>query len=107
MMRVIAVSTLREFWARYRDAEKPLRAWKAEADDARWDNPSDLKRQYGSASILNNGRVVFNIGGNKYRLIAAISYPLQIVFVKFIGTHAEYDKVDAETIEYTKKFGKG
>lgn len=98
-MRVIAVSTLRAFWARYPDTENPLRAWYAEATKATWTQPSDIKAQFRSASVLKNRRVVFNIKGNDYRLIVAISYKLEIVYVKFIGTHEEYDEVDAETIE--------
>jgi mRNA interferase HigB len=98
-MRVIAVSTLRAFWARYPDAEQPLKAWYEEATSARWTQPADIKAQYRSASVLKNRRVVFNIKGNDYRLIAAIAYKLQIVYVKFVGTHKEYDAVDAETIE--------
>ncbi|WP_288093862.1 type II toxin-antitoxin system HigB family toxin [Thiomonas sp.] len=98
-MRVIAVSTLRAFWARYPDAEQPLKAWYEEATSARWTQPADIKAQYRSAGVLKNRRVVFNIKGNDYRLIVAIAYKLQIVYVKFVGTHKEYDAVDAETIE--------
>ena len=98
-MRVIAVSTLRAFWERYPDAEQPLKAWYEEAASANWSQPADIKAQYRSASVLKNRRVVFNIKGNDYRLIVAIAYKLQIVYVKFVGTHKEYDAVDAETIE--------
>ncbi|MFM8865401.1 MAG: type II toxin-antitoxin system HigB family toxin [Limnohabitans sp.] len=98
-MRVIAVSTLRSFWARHPDAEQALKAWYEEASNARWTQPAEIKAQYRSASVLKNRRVVFNIKGNDYRLIVAIAYKLQIVFVKFVGTHQEYDSVDAETIE--------
>ena len=98
-MRVIAVSTLRAFWERYLDAEQPLKAWYEEATSASWNQPADIKAQYRSASVLKNRRVVFNIKGNDYRLIVAIAYKLQIVYVKFVGTHKEYDAVDAETIE--------
>ena len=98
-MRVIAVSTLRAFWQRHPDAEQPLRAWFEEAANASWTQPSDIKALYRSASILKNRRVVFNIKGNDYRLIVAIAYKLQIVYVKFIGTHKEYDAVDAETVD--------
>jgi mRNA interferase HigB len=98
-MRVIAVSTLRAFWARQPDAEQPLKAWYEEATSARWTQPADIKAQYRSASVLKNRRVAFSIKGNDYRLIVAIAYQLQIVFVKFVGTHKEYDAVDAETIE--------
>lgn len=99
-MRVIAVSTLRAFWALHPDAEQPLRAWHEEVANAAWTQPADIKQHYRSASILKNRRVVFNIKGNEYRLIAAVAYRLQIVYVKFIGTHAQYDAVDAETVEF-------
>ena len=98
-MRVIAVSTLRAFWERYPDAEQPLKAWYEEATSANWSQPADIKAQYRSASVLKNRRVVFNIKGNDYRLIVAGAYKLQIVYVKFVGTHKEYDAVDAETVE--------
>lgn len=98
-MRVIAVSTLRAFWARYPDAEQPLKAWYEEVTRATWTQPADIKAQYRSASVLKNRRVVFNIKGNDYRLIVAVAYKLQIVYVKFVGSHKEYDAVDAETVE--------
>ena len=98
-MRVIAVSTLRVFWERHPDAEQPLKAWYEEATSAVWTQPAEIKAQYRSASVLKNRRVVFNIKGNHYRLLVAIAYKLQIVYVKFVGTHQEYDAVDAETVE--------
>lgn len=98
-MRVIAVSTLWAFWERFPDAEQPLKAWCEEAKCAAWIQPADIKAQYRSASVLKNRRVVFNVKGNDYRLIVAVAYKLQIVYVKFVGTHKEYDAVDAETIE--------
>ena len=98
-MQVIAVSTLRAFWERHPDAEQPLKAWYKEATLASWTQPADIKAQYRSASVLKNRRMVFNIKGNDYRLIVAIAYKLQIVYVKFIGTHEEYDAIDAETVE--------
>jgi mRNA interferase HigB len=100
-MRVIAVSTLRAFWTRHPDAEQPLKAWYEEASNASWSQPSDIKAQFRSASILKNRRVVFNIRGNDYRLVVAIAYKLQIVYVKFVGTHRAYDAVDAQTVEPT------
>ncbi len=100
-MRVIAVSTLRAFWERCPDAEQSLKAWYEEATGANWAQPADIKAHYGSASVLKNRRVVFNIKGNDYRLIVAVAYKLQIVYVKFVGTHKEYDAVDAETVEIT------
>ena len=100
-MRVIAVAALRAFWGRptHRDVEEPLRAWYDEATKADWKQPADIKAQYRSASALKNRRVVFNIKGNDYRLVVAISYKLQIVYVKFIGTHKQYDVIDAQTVE--------
>lgn len=98
-MRVVAVATLRAFWLQHPDAEQPLKAWFEEASKASWTQPSDIKAQYRSASILKNRRVVFNIRGNGYRLVVAIAYRLQIVHAKFIGTYQQYDAVDAHTIE--------
>jgi mRNA interferase HigB len=98
-MRVIAISTLRQFWETHPAAEQPIKAWVDEANQANWAQPADIKTQYRSASVLKNRRVVFNIKGNDYRLIVAIAYRLGIVYVKFIGTHAEYDKINAETVE--------
>ena len=98
--RVISVRTLKEYWEKpdYSDAEQPLRAWYAEAKDARWSNPNDIKGQFHSASIIGKNRVVFNIKGNKYRLIVAIKYDFQIVYIRFVGTHKEYDAIDARSI---------
>jgi len=97
-MRVIAKRALREFWERYPDSEQQLKAWHAEAEDAIWRTPADVKGKYGTASILRDRRVVFNICGNKYRLIVKINYDFQIVYVRFVGTHTDYDLIDAETI---------
>ncbi len=99
-MRVIAKRTLRNFWERHPDAEGPLAAWYAEAKAATWASPHDVKRRYPSASILPESRIVFNIGGNKYRLVVKARYDLDpgILFVRFVGTHAEYDDVDAATV---------
>lgn len=98
-MKVIAVATLRRFWASHPDAEQPLRAWHDEAARADWKQPAHSKAQYRSASILKSRRVVFNIRGNDYRLIVAVAYKIGVVYVKFIGTHAQYDEIDAETVE--------
>ena len=99
-MRIIAVSTLRNFWNRpgRRDAEQPLRAWVHVVKSADWSKPPDVKRTFGSADILRNGRAIFDIGGNKYRLVAAIHYRGKRVYVRFIGTHREYDEIDTETV---------
>ena len=98
-MRIIAVSTLREFWKQHPDALEPLSAWVAVVSRAHWSQPADIKAQYQNASILKNRRAVFNIKGNNYRLIVAVAYQLGIVYVKFVGTHKQYDAVDAETVE--------
>ncbi|MEM8642262.1 MAG: type II toxin-antitoxin system HigB family toxin [Cyanobacteria bacterium P01_G01_bin.54] len=95
-MRIIARSTLREFWERHADAEQPLRF--QDVRRAAWQGPADIKAIYANASILPNNRVVFNIKGNDYRLIAHVRYDIQIVFIRFIGTHGEYDKVNAATV---------
>jgi mRNA interferase HigB len=99
-MRIIAKRTLREFWEHpaHRDAEIPLKAWYSEVRQAAWRTPADVKAHYGSASILPNDRVAFNIGGNKYRLIVMIRYDTQMVFIRFVGTHAAYNRIQAETI---------
>ncbi|MFY0608113.1 MAG: type II toxin-antitoxin system HigB family toxin [Cyclobacteriaceae bacterium] len=97
-MRVVAKKILREFWEKHADSEDQLKTWYKEASKASWDNPSDIKEGYAKASILKGGRVVFNICGNKYRLIVDINYLRQWVFVRFIGTHSEYDNINADTI---------
>jgi mRNA interferase HigB len=99
-MRVIAKRTLREFWqiGGHRDSKAALEAWHSETRRANWLTPQEVKSQYRIASILKNGRVVFNIAGNKYRLVVSIDYHRQVVFVKFIGTHKQYDQIDAERI---------
>lgn len=98
-MKIISVKVLKDFWAANPDAEQPLRAWYDEASKAEWKNPADIKAQYRNASILKNRRVVFNIKGNDYRLIVAIAYRRGWMFIKFVGTHKDYDKIDAETVE--------
>lgn len=97
-MRIIALSTLREFWEKHPDAERPLKAWQAVTSHAQWKNPGDVKKDYLSASILENNRVVFNIKGNTYRLIVAFHYDKGRGFIRFVGTHADYDRIDARTI---------
>ena len=99
-MRVIARKTLMKFWTRpgCGDAEQPLRAWFHEAKKADWSSPAEIKAIYCNASIIGNNRVVFNIGGKKYRLVVAIQYPARIVFIRFIGSHAEYDRINAEEV---------
>lgn len=99
-MRIISRKALREFWTRpgRRDAEQPLKAWLDEAKKAKWKRPQDIKVLYRHASFLPNHRVVFNIAGNKYRLVTALHYDTGIVYVRFIGTHPEYDRVDAAEV---------
>jgi mRNA interferase HigB len=97
-MRIIARSTLRTFWEKHPDAEQPLRAWFAEASAAIWKSPEDVKSIYRNASIVANNRVIFNIKGNNYRLIVHIRYEIGIIFIRFVGTHQEYDKIDAVNI---------
>ena len=97
-MRVIARKTLKKYGEDVPDAKASLDAWYHEAVKADWKTPNDVKEQYRNASILKGGRVVFNIAGNKFRLITGINYQLSIVFIKFIGTHAEYDKINAEEV---------
>ena len=97
-MHVISRRPLREFARQHPDAESSLQAWFYEARQAHWRTTADIKRHYGSASILKGSRVVFNLCGNKYQLIVSINYRSEVVFVRFIGTHVEYDRVDAETI---------
>ncbi len=97
-MRIIARRTLREFWQRHERAEQALRAWYAEAMKAAWRSPQEIKDTYRHASFLGDNRVVFNIGGNHHRLVVHINFDYQIVYVKFVGTHAEYDRIDPESV---------
>jgi mRNA interferase HigB len=98
-MKVIAVSTLRLFWRRHPDAEQPLKSWYDEAKHAMWTTPQDIRNHYASASFVGRNRVVFNIKGNDYRLVVAVAYRFQAIYIKFIGTHVEYDRIDAATVE--------
>ena len=97
-MRVIAKKTLRQFWRVHPDAEEPLLAWYREVEHEDWDTPAQVKQKYKSASIVGNSRVVFNIKGNNYRLVARINYAYRVVYIRFVGTHAEYDEIDVEEI---------
>ncbi|MBN1866356.1 type II toxin-antitoxin system HigB family toxin [Candidatus Sumerlaeota bacterium] len=97
-MRIVSRKTLREFWERHPDARHPLQAWYEDTKRAEWNSPADIKRVYRNASLLPNNRVVFNIKGNDYRLVAAVQYAHCIVYVRFIGAHREYDRIDAVTI---------
>jgi mRNA interferase HigB len=97
-MHVIARRPLIDFWKEHPDAEGSLKAWYHEADKANWHSGDDIKRRYATASILNRERVVFNIRGNSYRLVVRINYASQTIFVRFIGTHEQYNDINAETI---------
>ncbi len=97
-MHVIALKALREFWEQHPDAEQPLRAWYDEVRRARWQSSQDIRARYAHASFVGIDRVIFNIGGNKYRLIVVVRYRTGTVFVRFVGTHADYDHIDARTI---------
>ena len=100
LVRIIALKTIRKFWEnpQYSDSEKPLRYWYDIARGADWESPQAVKNQYGNASVVGHGRVVFNIAGNKYRLIVKFNYRKRKGFIRFIGTHAQYDEIDAGTI---------
>jgi mRNA interferase HigB len=98
-MRIVAVSTLKRFWVRHPDSEQPLKAWHDEARHAVWATPRQIKRRYASAGFVGSNRVVFNIKGNDYRLVVAVAYRFQAIYIKFVGTHAQYDRIDATTVE--------
>jgi mRNA interferase HigB len=100
-MRIIALGTLKTFLRRsasYADAHDPVMAWYRQVKAADWATPADVKREIRTASILRDGRVVFNIAGNKYRIVVWINYPYRVVYVRFIGTHRQYDNIDAQTV---------
>jgi mRNA interferase HigB len=98
-MQVIARRTLKEFWQRHPQAEGPIRVWFALATKARWQTPNDIKRQFGgSVDFVRDNRAIFDLGGNRYRLVVHVSYKFGRLLVKFVGTHAEYDRIDPETI---------
>jgi mRNA interferase HigB len=97
-MRIIALRTLRDFWKKHPQAETPLRSWYALAGRADWRSPAGIKADYASASFITGNRVVFNIKGNDYRLVVAVHYNRGMMFVRFVGTHREYDRIDAAEI---------
>lgn len=100
-MRVIALSRIRAFLDRtsgVSDAREPLMAWFRQVNQADWAKPADVKRDIGTASILRDGRVVFNVAGNKYLVVVWINYPYRVVYIRFVGTHRQYDAIDAQTI---------
>ncbi len=98
VMRIISRRTIKEFSELHPDARQSLQAWYADARHARWRSPADIKAVYRNVSLVPNNRVVFNIKGNTYRLVAAIQYELGIVYIRFVGTHQEYDRIDAATV---------
>ena len=97
-VRIIARGTLRDFWSDHTDAEGPLKAWYREAELADWSSPHAVKGRYRHASVIGDNRIVFNIAGNRYRLIVKFNYSYRMAYIRFIGTHAAYDEIDAETI---------
>ncbi len=97
-MRIIARSTLRDFWENQAETKDALKAWYQDVNQAEWKTPVDIKNIYANASIVAGNRVVVNIKGNRYRLIVAVNYQFGIVYIRFIGSHQEYDKVDAATV---------
>jgi mRNA interferase HigB len=97
-LRIVAKKILRDFWVKHEDCEQQLKSWFCEAEKTEWENPNQIKKEYPSASILNDNRVIFNIKGNNYRLVVKISYEYQMVWIRFIGTHSEYDKINSNTI---------
>jgi mRNA interferase HigB len=97
-MRIISRNTLKGFWDLHPDARQPLQAWYSDIKHAVWKSPADIKDVYRNASFVQNNRVVFNIKGNRYRLVAAIQYEYGIVYIRFVGTHQEYERIDASTV---------
>lgn len=97
-VRIFSRTTLRDFWAKLSDAAGPLQAWFEEVETADWKGPQDIRQRFGSADFLQGNRVVFDIGGNKYRLIVHVAYKYHAVYIRFVGTHAEYDKIDANEV---------
>ncbi|MEP7453745.1 type II toxin-antitoxin system HigB family toxin [Phyllobacterium sp. SB3] len=98
-MQIIAKKALRDFWNKHNQAEIPLAAWYAMVSKAEWNTPNDVKTMFGSnVDFIGDNRVIFDIGGNKYRLIVHVAYPFKRVLIKFVGTHKEYDKIDPEKV---------
>ena len=97
-MRIITRKALRTFWEQHPDAEQPLKAWFKFARGADWKTPTEVKADYRTASFLADNRVCFNIAGNKYRLVVRVNYPYRLVYIRFVGTHAAYDDIDANQV---------
>jgi mRNA interferase HigB len=103
-MQVIALRTLKQFWERYPQAEAPIRTWYRSAAAGRWRGPADVKRSFGTTvDFVSDNRLIFDLGGNKYRLVVHASYKFGRILIKFIGTHAEYDKIDPSTVSWRGK----
>ena len=98
MKRIFSKSTLREYWEKHPDTEQYLKTWYETAMRSNWKTPNDVKQTYATASILKSGRIVFNIKGNSYRMVVKFNLLKQWAFIRFIGTHTDYDKIDADTI---------
>jgi mRNA interferase HigB len=100
MKNIISLKTLKEHWEKTgrEDSEQPLKSWYQEMKQVSWKNPNEVKIQYKNASIVGDNRIVFNVSGNKYRLIVKVNYEAQWMFIRFVGTHKEYDKIDSKTI---------
>ena len=97
-MRVISKKTLREFWIKHNNCEESLKSWHKEVEKATWKSPQDIKKDYPSACFLQDNRVVFNIKGNNYRLVVKVNYDFALIWIRFIGTHAQYDRINASII---------
>ena len=97
-MRIISNKILREFWQNHSNAEQPLKAWHSRTKQARWKSADDVKKDYRNASFVANNRIIFNIKGNNYRLIVSMNYMYQLIYIRFVGTHKEYDSVDAKNV---------
>lgn len=97
-MRIISRRILREFWEKHPDAKIPLQTWFHDVEHADWSAPADIKHVYHNASFLANNRVVFNIKGNRYRIVVLIAYQYSLVYIRFVGTHEEYDRIDAAKV---------
>lgn len=99
VMQVVALRTLRQFWERHAQSETPIKVWYSQVAKANWHSPADIKKQFGSTvDFIGDSRVIFDLSGNKYRLVIRVSYVFKRVLIKFVGTHAEYDKINAETV---------
>jgi mRNA interferase HigB len=97
-MRIVAKRTLREFWRVHADAEQPLRTWYVHTKAAKWQGPADIRSMFRTADFVAGNRVIFDIGGNKYRLIGKVNYRRRVVFIRFVGTHKDYSRIDPETV---------